>query len=185
MPLSDTEITRRKIVTVSDSDLIALPEKHLSRGVTSYGYDATLAYQFKRRKKFQALTIDPLNVKDFEYDTFNTDQPFEMLPQEYLLASTVERFKIPRDVVAIALGKSTYARCGLFVNVTPLEPEWEGHVTLELYNANDSKLRIYPGHGICQFIFLVAESLCAVSYADKKGKYQYQPPGVTLAKPGI
>ena len=133
----------------------------ISYGVSSYGYDA----------------------KNFSNQSF-VDRKTDVCvipPNSFALASTVEYFKIPRDIMVICLGKSTYARCGIIVNVTPLEPEWEGHVTLEFSNTTPLPAKIYANEGACQFLFLKGDTECETSYADRKGKYQRQK-GVTLPK---
>ena len=152
----------------------------ISFGVSSYGYDARVADEFKIFTNVDSAVVDP---KDFS-DTGFVDRKTDICvipPNSFALARTVEYFKIPRDVLVICLGKSTYARCGIIVNVTPLEPEWEGHVTLEFSNTTPLPARIYANEGAAQFIFLKADQLCDVSYADRKGKYQGQK-GVTLPR---
>jgi dCTP deaminase len=152
----------------------------ISYGVSSYGYDARVSEEFKIFTNVDSAIVDP---KDFSDRGF-VDRKGEQCvipPNSFALARTVERFKIPRDVLVICLGKSTYARCGIIVNVTPLEPEWEGHVTLEFSNTTPLPARIYANEGACQFIFLKADSPCETSYADRKGKYQGQQ-GVTLPR---
>tara|TARA_B100001094_G_C18166036_1_gene792113 strand:- start:1136 stop:1684 length:549 start_codon:yes stop_codon:yes gene_type:complete len=152
----------------------------ISYGVSSYGYDARVANEFKVFTNVDNAVVDP---KEFSTQGFVDRQTDVCVvpPNSFVLARTVEFFRIPRDVLVICLGKSTYARCGIIVNVTPLEPEWEGHVTLEFSNTTPLPARIYANEGACQFIFLKGESTCDVSYADRKGKYQGQK-GVTLPK---
>jgi dCTP deaminase len=155
-------------------------ENVVSYGVSSYGYDARVADEFKIFTNLDSAVVDP---KDFSAKGF-VDRKTDVCvipPNSFALARTVEYFRIPRNVLVICLGKSTYARCGIIVNVTPLEPEWEGHVTLEFSNTTPSPARIYANEGACQFIFLKADSACAVSYKDRKGKYQGQK-GVTLPR---
>jgi dCTP deaminase len=152
----------------------------ISYGVSSYGYDARVADEFKIFTNVDNVVVDP---KEFSTQGF-VDRKTDICvvpPNSFVLARTVEFFRIPRDVLVICLGKSTYARCGIIVNVTPLEPEWEGHVTLEFSNTTPLPARIYANEGACQFIFLKGDSTCEVSYADRKGKYQGQK-GVTLPK---
>lgn len=152
----------------------------ISYGLSSYGYDARVSDEFKIFTNVDNALVDP---KDFSTQSF-VDRKTDVCvipPNSFALARTVEMFRIPRDVLVICLGKSTYARCGIIVNVTPLEPEWEGHVTLEFSNTTPLPARIYANEGACQFIFLKAEKECDVSYADRKGKYQGQQ-GVTLPK---
>jgi dCTP deaminase len=152
----------------------------ISYGVSSYGYDARVSDEFKIFTNVDSAVVDP---KHFSPQSL-VDRKADVCvipPNSFALARTVEYFKIPRDVLVICLGKSTYARCGIIVNVTPLEPEWEGHVTLEFSNTTPLPARIYANEGAAQFIFLKADSVCEVSYADRKGKYQGQK-GVTLPK---
>jgi dCTP deaminase len=152
----------------------------ISYGVSSYGYDARVSDEFKIFTNVDSAVVDP---KDFSGTTF-VDRKIPVCvipPNSFALARTVEYFKIPRDVLVICLGKSTYARCGIIVNVTPLEPEWEGHVTLEFSNTTTLPAKIYANEGAAQFIFLKADSVCETSYADRKGKYQGQK-GVTLPR---
>ena len=152
----------------------------ISYGLSSYGYDARVSDEFKIFTNVDNALVDP---KDFSTQSF-VDRKTDICvipPNSFALARTVEMFRIPRDVLVICLGKSTYARCGIIVNVTPLEPELEGHVTLEFSNTTPLPARIYANEGACQFIFLKADSECEVSYADRKGKYQGQQ-GVTLPK---
>ncbi len=124
--------------------------------------------------------VDPKNFSGASFVDRETDICV-VPPNSFALASTMEYFRIPRDVLVICLGKSTYARCGIIVNVTPLEPEWEGHVTIEISNTTPLPARIYAGEGICQFLFFKSDQVCEVSYADRGGKYQKQR-GVTLPK---
>jgi dCTP deaminase len=152
----------------------------ISYGVSSYGYDARVSREFKIFTNVDSAVVDP---KHFNSNSF-VDRETDICvipPNSFALARTVEYFRIPRDILVICLGKSTYARCGIIVNVTPLEPEWEGHVTLEFSNTTPLPARIYAGEGACQFLFLKADSVCDVSYADRAGKYMKQQ-GVTLPK---
>ena len=152
----------------------------ISYGVSSYGYDARVADEFKVFTNVDSAIIDPKKFSDSSFVDRKTDVCI-IPPNSFVLARTVERFKIPRDVLVICLGKSTYARCGLIVNVTPLEPEWEGHVTIEVSNTTPLPAKIYANEGICQFLFLKSPDICEVSYADRAGKYMGQT-GVTLPK---
>jgi dCTP deaminase len=152
----------------------------ISYGVSSYGYDARVSDEFKIFTNLDSAVVDPKNFSDAGFVDRKTDVCV-IPPNSFALARTVEHFKIPRDVLVICLGKSTYARCGIIVNVTPLEPEWEGHVTLEFSNTTPMPARIYANEGAAQFIFLKADSVCETSYADRKGKYQGQM-GVTLPR---
>src|SRR5512139_3868358 len=152
----------------------------ISYGLSSYGYDARVADEFKIFTNVDNAIVDP---KDFSSNSF-VDRKTDCCiipPNSFALARTVEYFRVPRDVLVICLGKSTYARCGIIVNVTPLEPEWEGHVTLEISNTTPLPAKIYANEGIAQLIFLVASEVCEVSYADKSGKYQAQR-GITLPR---
>lgn len=152
----------------------------ISYGLSSYGYDARVADEFKVFTNVHSVIVDP---KDFSAQSFVERKSDVCIipPNSFVLARTVEYFKIPRDTLVICLGKSTYARCGIIVNVTPLEPEWEGHVTLEFSNTTPLPAKIYANEGACQFLFLQASEVCEVSYADRKGKYQGQT-GVTLPR---
>lgn len=153
---------------------------NISFGLSSYGYDARVSNEFKIFTNIHSTVVDP---KNFSQESFVTKKEDVCIipPNSFVLASTVEYFKIPRDVLVICLGKSTYARCGIIVNVTPLEPEWEGHVTLEFSNTTPLPAKIYANEGACQFIFLKGDQSPEVSYADRKGKYMKQQ-GVTLPK---
>jgi len=152
----------------------------LSYGLSSYGYDARVSSSFKIFTNVNSATVDP---KDFSESSFvDRDVDFCIIPpNSFVLAKTVEYFKIPRETLVICVGKSTYARCGIIVNVTPLEPEWEGHVTLEFSNTTPLPAKIYANEGAAQFLFLQGTENCKLSYADKKGKYMYQK-DVTLPK---
>ncbi|MGI9183284.1 MAG: dCTP deaminase [Longimicrobiaceae bacterium] len=149
----------------------------ISYGVSSYGYDMRVAHEFKIFTNVNNAIVDP---KGFDERSF---VPFEgevcvIPPNSFALARSVEFFRIPRSVLCICLGKSTYARCGQIVNVTPFEPEWEGYVTLEISNTTPLPAKIYAGEGIAQVIFFESDEVCEISYADRKGKYQGQV-GVT------
>jgi dCTP deaminase len=152
----------------------------ISYGLSSYGYDARVAPEFRIFTNVDNALVDP---KHFNAQSFveRTGESCVIPPNSFALARTVEYFRIPRDVLVICLGKSTYARCGMIVNVTPLEPEWEGHVTLEISNTTPLPARVYANEGICQFLFLKGEGEPEVSYADRQGKYMRQT-GVTLPK---
>lgn len=152
----------------------------ISFGLSSYGYDARVSDEFKIFTDVNSATVDP---KNFSSDGF-VDRKSDVCiipPNSFVLARTVEYFRIPRDVLVICVGKSTYARCGIIVNVTPLEPEWEGHVTLEFSNTTPLPAKIYANEGACQFLFLKGDGVCETSYADRAGKYMKQR-GVTLPK---
>jgi dCTP deaminase len=189
------------IMTIlSDLSIISMVEKHsmiepfaqdqirtnpaggkiISYGLSSYGYDARVSSEFKIFTNIDSAIVDP---KDFDHQSFvNRDSEICIIPpNSFALARTVEYFRIPRDVLVICVGKSTYARCGIIVNVTPLEPEWEGHVTLEFSNTTPLPAKIYANEGACQFLFFKADQVCQTSYADRNGKYMKQT-GVTLPK---
>jgi dCTP deaminase len=152
--------------------------KIISYGLSSYGYDARVSDEFKIFTNIHSSIVDPKNFDKQSFVDRKTDVCI-IPPNSFALARTVEYFKIPRDVLVICVGKSTYARCGIIVNVTPLEPEWEGHVTLEFSNTTPLPAKIYAGEGACQFLFLRGDDLCETSYADRSGKYMGQR-GVTL-----
>ncbi|MCJ9430510.1 dCTP deaminase [Kordiimonas marina] len=155
-------------------------EGNISYGLSSYGYDARVAPEFKIFTNVDSAVVDP---KDFSPKSFvdrNTDVCI-IPPNSFALARTVEYFRVPKDVLVICLGKSTYARCGIIVNVTPLEPGWEGHVTLEFSNTTPLPAKIYANEGACQFLFLQGNEPCETAYSDRSGKYQGQT-GVTLPK---
>ena len=152
----------------------------ISYGVSSYGYDARVADEFRIFTNIDNAIVDPKNFTTHTFVERKTDVCI-IPPNSFALARTVEHFRIPRDVLVICLGKSTYARCGIIVNVTPLEPEWEGYVTLEFSNTTPLPAKIYANEGACQFLFLRAETVCDISYKDRNGKYMGQT-GVTLPK---
>ena len=152
----------------------------ISYGVSSYGYDARVSDEFKVFTNVNNALVDPKNFSEESFIERVADSCI-IPPNSFVLARTVEYFKIPRDVLVICLGKSTYARCGIIVNVTPLEPEWEGHVTLEFSNTTPLPAIIYANEGACQFLFLKGDSTCDVSYLERSGKYMKQR-GVTLPK---
>lgn len=152
----------------------------ISYGLSSYGYDARVSNEFKVFTNVNSAIVDPKEFSSKSFVDVDTDVCV-IPPNSFALARTVELFRIPRDVLVICLGKSTYARCGIVVNVTPLEPEWEGHVTLEFSNTTPLPAKIYANEGACQFIFLKGDSQCEVSYRDRSGKYQGQV-GVTLPR---
>ncbi len=152
----------------------------ISYGVSSYGYDMRIADEFKIFNNANTTIIDPKNLSDSSFTNFRGNVCI-VPPNSFILGRSVEYFKIPRDVLAICLGKSTYARCGIVINVTPLEPEWEGYVTIEISNTAPLPAKIYANEGIAQLVFIEASEICERSYADKKGKYQAQKK-ITLAK---
>ena len=152
----------------------------ISFGVSSYGYDLRVADEFKIFTNLFNTVVDP---KAFDSESF-VDFKGEVCvipPNSFALARSVEYFRIPRDVLTVCMGKSTYARCGIITNVTPLEPEWEGHVTLEISNTTPLPARIYANEGLCQVLFFQADEPCELSYRDKRGKYQSER-GITLPK---
>jgi dCTP deaminase len=152
----------------------------VSYGTSSYGYDVRCADEFKVFTNINSTIVDP---KQFDPRSFVDVKGSECIipPNSFALARTVEFFRVPRDVLVVCLGKSTYARCGIIVNVTPLEPEWEGHVTLEFSNTTPLPARIYANEGVAQMLFFGADEVCETSYADRGGKYMGQT-GVTLPK---
>ena len=153
----------------------------ISYGLSSFGYDARVSDEFKIFTNINGSEI--VDPKNFKSTNFVTKKVSECIipPNSFVLASTVEYFKIPKDVLVICLGKSTYARCGIIVNVTPLEPGWEGHVTLEFSNTTPLPAKIYANEGVAQMIFFESDEVCDISYKDRGGKYQGQK-GVTTPK---
>jgi dCTP deaminase len=152
----------------------------ISYGLSSYGYDVRIADQFKIFTNINSTIVDPKAFDPRSFVDFRGDVCI-IPPNSFALAQTVEYFRVPRDVLVVCLGKSTYARCGIIVNVTPLEPEWEGIVTLEVSNTTPLPAKIYAGEGIAQMLFFQGDEPCQTSYADKKGKYQAQT-GLTLPR---
>ena len=152
----------------------------ISYGLSSYGYDIRVANEFKVFTNINNTVVDPKNFDDRSFVDMKTDVCI-IPPNSFALAKTVEYFRIPRDVLTVCVGKSTYARCGLIVNVTPFEPEWEGFVTLEISNTTPLPAKVYANEGISQVLFFQSDEMCEVSYADKKGKYQKQQ-GLTLPR---
>jgi dCTP deaminase len=152
----------------------------VSYGVSSYGYDIRVADEFKVFTNVNSTVIDPKNFDSRAFVDIKADVCI-VPPNSFALARTIEYFKIPRNVLTICLGKSTYARCGIIVNVTPFEPEWEGYVTLEISNTTPLPAKIYANEGIAQVLFFESDEECEQSYADKKGKYLKQT-GVTLPR---
>jgi len=152
----------------------------ISYGVSSYGYDVRIADDFKIFTNINSTIVDPKNLDPRSFVDFTGDVCV-IPPNSFALARTVEYFRIPRSVLVVCLGKSTYARCGIIVNVTPLEPEWEGIVTLEVSNTTPLPAKIYANEGIAQMLFFESDVVCETSYADKKGKYQAQD-GLTLPR---
>ena len=154
--------------------------KLISYGVSSSGYDVRCSNEFKVFTNIHSAIVDPKSFDENSFVDINSEVCI-IPPNSFALARTIEYFKIPRNVLTICLGKSTYARCGIIVNVTPLEPEWEGHVTLEFSNTTNLPAKIYAGEGVAQMLFFESDEVCEVSYKDRGGKYQGQT-GVTLPK---
>ena len=155
-------------------------ERLISYGTSSYGYDVRCSREFKVFTNINSATVDPKNFDEGSFVHVESDVCV-IPPNSFALAATVEYFRIPRNVLTVCLGKSTYARCGIIVNVTPLEPEWEGHVTLEFSNTTTLPAKIYANEGVAQMLFFESDEFCETSYADRGGKYQGQR-GVTLPK---
>ena len=152
----------------------------ISYGTSSYGYDIRCAPEFKVFTNIHSTVVDPKNFDEKSFVDFHDDVCI-IPPNSFALARTLEYFRIPRNVLTICLGKSTYARCGIITNVTPFEPEWEGHVTLEISNTTPLPAKIYANAGISQVLFFESDEDCEVSYKDKAGKYQNQQ-GLTLPR---
>ena len=152
----------------------------ISYGLSSYGYDLRVADEFKIFTNVNSTIVDPKHFDEKSFVEFRGPVCI-VPPNSFALARSVEYFKIPRSVLTVCVGKSTYARCGIIVNVTPLEPEWEGYVTLEISNTTPLPARVYSNEGLCQIVFFESAELCETSYKDKKGKYQAQQ-GIVLPK---
>jgi len=152
----------------------------ISYGLSSYGYDLRVADEFKIFTNVNSTTVDPKHFDERSFVNITSDVCI-VPPNSFALARSVEYFKIPRSILTICVGKSTYARCGIIVNVTPFEPEWEGFVTLEISNTTPLPAKIYANEGLCQIIFFESDEICETSYADRKGKYQAQK-GIVLPK---
>src|SRR3977135_743826 len=152
----------------------------ISYGLSSYGYDLRVADEFKIFSNVKCTVVDPKNFDERSFVTVSSECAI-VPPNSFALARSVEYFKIPRDVLTICVGKSTYARCGIIVNVTPFEPEWEGFVTLELSNSTPFAAKIYSNEGLCKILFFQGDEPCETSYKDKQGKYQKQT-GIVLPK---
>ena len=181
--LSDKSIRRLAVEESMISPFIdkQVRDGKISYGLSSFGYDARVGDEFKIFHNVNSSIVDP---KEFSSDNFVTKKSSEYIiipPNSFALGTTIEVFKIPRDIMCIVVGKSTYARTGIIVNVTPLEPEWEGHVTLEFSNTTSLPAKIYANEGVAQMLFLESDEECEVSYKDRGGKYQGQR-GVTLPK---
>ncbi|HLH10176.1 MAG TPA: dCTP deaminase [Terriglobales bacterium] len=152
----------------------------VSYGLSSYGYDLRVADEFKIFTNVNSTIVDPKKFDERSFVTVTADCAI-VPPNSFALARSVEYFKIPRDVLTLCVGKSTYARCGIIVNVTPFEPEWEGFVTLEISNTTPLPAKIYANEGLCQILFFQSDEVCEVSYKDRSGKYQAQT-GIVLPK---
>ncbi|HLV00325.1 MAG TPA: dCTP deaminase [Acidobacteriota bacterium] len=152
----------------------------ISYGPSSYGYDFRVDRHYKLFRQEDCSPLDPKNLSPDRFEDYQGDTCV-IPPGSFVLAQSVEYFRIPRDILTICTGKSTYARCGILVNVTPFEPEWEGLVTMSISNTGPAPVRIYSGEGIAQLVFLCAEETCSVSYRDRKGKYQAQR-GIVLSQ---
>ena len=157
-----------------------LSEGRISFGLSSYGYDFRIDRKYKIPKESPSTVLDPKNVAADLFEDFEGDQCV-IAAGSFVLAQSVEFFRIPRNILTICAGKSSYARCGVLVNVTPFEPEWEGHVTVSISNTGSGPAKIYSGEGIGQVVFLEASKVCETSYKDRKGKYQAQK-GIVLSK---
>jgi dCTP deaminase len=180
--MSDTWIRERALSQGMIEPFVESQKREgvISYGLSSYGYDARVSDEFKIFTNVDSATVDPKSFSSQSFVDRKTDVCI-IPPNSFALARTVEYFRVPRDVLVICLGKSTYARCGIIVNVTPLEPEWEGHVTLEFSNTTPLPAKIYANEGACQFLFLQGDRPCEVSYAERAGKYMRQT-GVTLPR---
>ena len=152
----------------------------ISHGVSSYGYDLRVSDEFKVFTNVFNTVVDPKAFDDKSFVDMKTDVCI-VPPNSFALARSIEYFRIPRNILTVCLGKSTYARCGIIVNVTPFEPEWEGHVTLEISNTTPLPAKIYANEGLAQVLFFEAEEICEVSYADRGGKYMKQT-GITIPR---
>jgi len=157
-----------------------ISQQKISYGLSSYGYDIRVTDEYKIFTNVNNSIVDPKKFDEKSFVNFKGDVCI-VPANSFALARSVEYFKIPRNVLTICLGKSTYARCGIIVNVTPFEPEWEGHVTLEISNTTPLPAKIYSNEGLCQVLFFESDEDCEMSYKDKKGKYQKQT-GITLPK---
>jgi dCTP deaminase len=175
MVLSDKEIKEyvKKYKMIEPFQSSQVKKGKISFGLSSYGYDFRLADEFKIFTNVYCATVDPKNFSEKAFIDFK-GKVCVIPPNSFILGRSLEYFRIPRDVIGICLGKSTYARCGIVVNVTPLEPEWEGYITVEISNTTPLPAKIYAKEGIGQILFLKGSQICNVSYKDKKGKYQKQ-----------
>lgn len=183
MVLSDSEIIERVRAMGMIEPFVdhQVSEGVISYGLSSYGYDFRVADEFKIFSNINYALVDPKNFDDHAFVDVSSDDFIIIPPNSFALARTVEYFRIPRDIITICLGKSTFARCGLILNVTPFEPGWEGHATLEISNTTPLPAKIYANEGIGQVIFLRGSQECRVSYKDRKGKYDKQH-GIVLPR---
>ena len=184
-PFADRQVRRRDDPSpASPTDpaapAAAVPTSLISYGLSSYGYDLRVSNEFKVFTNVFNTVVDPKHFDPQSFVDLTTDVCI-VPPNSFALARSVEYFRIPRNILTICLGKSTYARCGIIVNVTPFEPEWEGHVTLEISNTTPLPAKIYANEGLAQVLFLEAVSVCEVSYADRAGKYMKQR-GITVPR---
>jgi len=175
-------VDQQKMIEPFAPELVRAVNGHriVSYGTSSYGYDVRVANEFKVFTNINSTIVDPKAFDDKTFVDFTGDYCI-IPPNSFALARTVEYFRIPRNVLTVCLGKSTYARCGIIVNVTPLEPEWEGHVTLEFSNTTPLPAKIYANEGVAQMLFFESDEVCETSYKDRGGKYLGQT-GVTLPK---
>lgn len=183
-PFEQNQVPRRLLWDTSRKpEGLAGSEKVISYGTSSYGYDIRCADEFKVFTNVNSAIVDPKNFDDNSFVDISGKGYCIIPPNSFALARSVELIRVPRDILVVCLGKSTYARCGIVVNVTPLEPEWEGYITLEFSNTTPLPAKIYAGEGCAQLLFLQcdADDVCETSYKDRKGKYQGQA-GVTLPK---
>lgn len=175
MILSDKEIKEytKKYKMIAPFKSSQVRKGVISYGLSSYGYDFRIADDFKIFTNVNNAVVDPKNFDPKSFIDFKGNECV-IPPNSFVLGRSVEYFKIPRDILCVCLGKSTYARCGLVANVTPLEPEWEGYITIEISNTTPLPAKIYANEGICQILFFKGNQVCEISYADRKGKYQKQ-----------
>ena len=181
----DGELFFRNLETLKLKELVQVRaaedgQRVISYGVSSYGYDLRVTNEFKVFTNVFNSIVDPKGFAEDSFVNVTTDECI-VPPNSFALARSVEYFRIPRNVLTVCLGKSTYARCGIIVNVTPFEPEWEGHVTLEISNTTPLPAKIYANEGLAQVLFFEAEEICETSYADRGGKYQGQT-GITIPR---
>lgn len=181
--LCDSQI--EELISIEPFERNVKRQGKVSFGVSSYGYDVRVGSVFKIFTNVNSEIVDPKRFSERSFVTIDTEETGSdhvlIPPNSFALCETVEVVGMPRAYLAICVGKSTYARCGIIVNVTPIEPEWRGKITLEISNTTPLPAKIYANEGIAQLIFLKGDKTCAVSYADKRGKYQDQP-GLTLPK---